>query len=127
MYDVKRFASEYQKTMPRATGDSARQIGFRRHAATTNTAVETTTNTVASTRLIAPRGISRLAVRGFSASKRASTSRLNPMADERAATIATRIQPTTGQVIGVCLDASSAPASANGSANTEWLKRTNDR
>ena len=73
----------------------------------------------ASDALIAPRGISRFAVRGFSASSRASTSRLNPMAAERAATMATRIHPTTGHVIGVCRDASSAPASANGSANTE--------
>ena len=35
--------------------------------------------------------------------------------------------PTTGQVIGTTRDARSAPASANGRANTEWLKRTNDR
>ena len=43
-------------------------------------------------RVIAPRGSSRIAVRGFSASWRASTSRLNPIAALRAATIATTIQ-----------------------------------
>jgi hypothetical protein len=39
-----------------------------------------------------PRGSSRPAVRGLSASIRASASRLNPIAALRAATIATRIQ-----------------------------------
>jgi hypothetical protein len=67
-----------------------------------------------------------VAVRGLSASIRASTSRLNPIAALRAATMATRIQATTVQVRGTCRLASSAPANANGSANTEWLKRTND-
>ncbi len=76
---------------------------------------------------MAPRGISRFAVRGFSASKRASTSRLNPIAALRAATMATRIHAIVGQVSGAWRAASSAPASANGSANTEWLKRTNDK
>ena len=51
---------------------------------------------------------------------------MKPMAALRAATIATRIQPTVAQVGAAWRDASSAPASANGSANTEWLKRTND-
>ena len=49
------------------------------------------------------------------------------MAALRAATIATRIQRTAVQVTCTRSAASSAPASANGSANTEWLKRTNDR
>ena len=42
-------------------------------------------------------------------------------ADQRitAGTMATRIQPTAVHVIGVCRTASSAPASANGSAKTE--------
>ena len=58
---------------------------------------------------------------------RASTSRLKPIAALRAATIATRIHPTVApRRPATCRAASSAPASANGSANTEWLKRTND-
>ena len=73
-----------------------------------------------------PRGISRIAVRGFSASIRASTIRLNPIAALRAATIATRIQPTVGHATATCREASNAPASANGSANTEWLNLTNE-
>ena len=93
-------ASEYQKTIASATGERAKQIGFRRHAATMKTTDAITTNVLASKRLIAPRGISRLAVRGFSASNLASTSRLKPIAAERAATIATRIHATTGPVIG---------------------------
>jgi hypothetical protein len=66
-----------------------------------------TTNSVASRKVMAPRGSSRAAVRGLSASKRASTRRLNPIAAERAATIATRIQKILA--IG---DTLSAPASA---------------
>src|SRR5882762_7158959 len=73
-----------------------------------------------------PRGSSRIAVRGFSASMRASARRLNPIAALRAATIATRIQPAVVHVTAVCCAASSAPARANGSAKTEWLKRTKD-
>ena len=121
---VKRLASEYQNTMASATGDRAKHSGFRRQAAKTNTIDATLTNIAASRIVIAARGSSRLAVRGFSASSRASTSRLNPIAALRAATIATRIQPSDDRVIVTCRAASSAPASANGSANTEWLKRT---
>ena len=47
----------------------------------------TTTNSAASRRVIAPRGSSRIAVRGLSASNRASTSRLNPIAALRAPTM----------------------------------------
>jgi hypothetical protein len=38
----------------------------------------------------------------------------------------TVIQPIRVHVSGTVRPASSAPTSANGSANTEWLKRTND-
>ena len=86
-----------------------------------------TTNATASPCDMTPRGSSRLAVRGLSASNRASTRRLNPIAALRAATIATRIQPIVTPFTGTRCAASSAPASANGSANTEWLKRTNER
>ena len=67
-----------------------------------------------------------MTVRGLSASRRASTRRLNAIAALRAATMATRIHATTVQVSGACRPASNAPASANGSANTEWLKRTKE-
>ena len=74
-----------------------------------------------------PRGSSRIAVRGLSASKRASTARLKPIAALRALTMQTTIQPTCVHENGCVRHASSAPVSANGSANTEWLKRTNER
>ena len=77
-------------------------------------------------REIAPRGISRPAVRGFRASHHASTTRLNPIAALRALTMATTIHTTCRQPTGVMREASSAPVSANGSANTEWLNRTNE-
>src|ERR1051325_3894690 len=115
--------------MASATGDSARQSGFNRQAATTNTSDANVTNATASPGVIAPRGSSRLAVRGLSASIRASTRRLNPIAALRADTMATRIQrrgaPTNADSVR-SRTASSAPASANGSAKTEWLKRTNE-
>ena len=66
---MKRLASEYQNTIASATGDSAKQSGPelpRREDE--DHADETTTNTAASRAVIAPRGISRIAVRGFSAS-----------------------------------------------------------
>ena len=66
-----------------------------------NAADATTMKTVASRVLIAPRGSSRFAVRGLSASIRASARRLNPIAALRAATMATRIQPTAVHVITV--------------------------
>ena len=73
-----------------------------------------------------PCGSSRIAVRGLRASNDASTSRLNPMAALRAATMQATIHTTRIQPNGTSLNASSAPVSANGSANTEWLKRTKD-
>ena len=74
-----------------------------------------------------PRGISRMAVRGLPASNRASTNRLKAIAALRAATIATMIHATCCQPTGWCRAASSAPVNANGSAKTEWLKRTRER
>src|SRR5687767_10137289 len=68
-----------------------------------------------------------MAVRGLSASNRASTSRLKPIAALRAATMQTAIQPTCAHENGCSRHASSAPVNANGSAKTEWLKRTNER
>ena len=123
---VNRFAREYQKTIASATGERTKHKGFRDHAATANTKDDTATNAAASLVVIVPRGSSRPAVRGLSASMRASARRLKPIAALRAATIATTIHPTVCQVSGTRRAASSAPAKANGSANTEWPKRTND-
>src|SRR5262245_5160828 len=123
---VYRLASEYQNTIARATGDSAKHTAFSREAANTNTRDETTTKATASGRLIRPLGSSRADVRGFNASRRASAIRLNPIAALRAPTMATKIHATFVQVTGTCRAASTAPASANGSANTLWLIRTNE-
>ena len=92
VYDVYRFASEYQNTIARATGDNNPHVRFNCHDAATNTIDETITKMVASRLLRTPRGISRIAVRGLSASIRASTRRLNPIAALRAETIATITQ-----------------------------------
>ena len=122
-----RLASEYQNTMASATGDRTRQIQLSREAAKMNVNDAITTKIKASRTLIAPRGSSRPAVRGLSASMRASTRRLNPIAALRAETMATRIQAIVVQPTETWRDARSAPASAKGSAKTVWLKRTNDR
>jgi hypothetical protein len=126
VYEVTRLAREYQNTIPRATGDNARQTHPSRLAQATKATDETTTNRMASRRLIAPRGSSRPAVLGFFASKRASTSRLKPIAALRAATMQATIQAIRTGDSGTNLVARSAPASANGSANTEWLNRTKE-
>src|SRR5207249_2178335 len=124
---VYRLASEYQNTIASATGDKARHNGPRRQAAPMKMTDAKTTNQAASRLLIAPRGNSRFAVLGFKASRRASARRLKPIAALRAATMARRIQPIAVHVTGPRRAASKAPASANGSANTEWLNRTKER
>src|SRR5215213_8510084 len=91
-----------------------------------NTIDHASTQAIACGREMAPRGISRWAVRGFRASHQASTRRLKPIAALRAATIATTIHATACHVTGVTRAARSAPVDANGSAKTEWLKRTNE-
>jgi hypothetical protein len=48
------------------------------------------------------------------------------MAALRALTMHTTIHATCVHENGCVRHARSAPVSANGSANTEWLKRTND-
>src|SRR5438132_4738313 len=110
-----------------ATGASSRQSRLSCAAENTNAADMASTNSTASVMDMRPAGSSRFAVRGFDASNRASTSLLNPIAAERAVTMHATIQPACDMVTGCALDASSAPVSANGSANTEWLKRTNDK
>jgi hypothetical protein len=120
-------ASEYQNTIASATGASAKHSGDKRDAANRNTSETIATKMAASGLESRPRGSSRIAVRGFSASIPASTSRLKPIAALRALTIQTTIQPTCDQEKGCTRHASSAPVSAKGSAKTEWLKRTNER
>src|SRR5687768_7052896 len=88
---------------------------------------EAVTNSTASLVDIAPRGSSRIDVLGFAASNLASTRRLNPIAALRALTMQTTIQSTCDQEKGCSRQASNAPVSANGSAKTEWLNRTNDK
>ena len=108
-----RLASEYQNTIASATGESSRQARPSAYDAPTKTIDAAVMNTMASVRLIAPRGSSRIAVRGFFASYCASTSRLNPIAALRAATIATTIQATRHATSrggsGLACSASSAP------------------
>src|SRR5215471_5023101 len=112
--------------MSSATGESTKHSGPSWNAQATNSTDETITNTMASPRDIRPRGSSRIAVRGLRASKPASTRRLNPIAALRAVTIAATIHATRAIVSGTTRAARIAPTSANGSANTEWLTRTND-
>ena len=61
----------------------------------TNTAIDATTNPPTNPLFSVPAGKARIAVRGFAASNRASTSRLNAIAADRAATMHTTIQPST--------------------------------
>ena len=62
--------------------------------------------------------MARLRVRGLAASRSASAQRLNAMAEERAATIATRIHATV-LAVGSPLAASSTAVRAKGSAKME--------
>ena len=48
------------------------------------------------------------------------------MAAARAETIAATIHPSRASVTAVCCAAKSTPVRAKGSANTEWLNRTNE-
>ena len=80
-----------------------------RPAASTKIPDQATTHTMACDLEIAPRGISRPAVRGFRASHHASTTRLNPIAALRALTMATTIHTTCRKPTGVMREASSAP------------------
>ena len=124
---------EHDRQRDRRQARSTADSGARRR--TTNAADATATNTTASRVLMAPRGSSRFAVRGFSASIAGVDEPVEP--HRRAARRHHRDEnpeqdlpppwPASASV-GPCARcaASSAPASANGSANTEWLKRTND-
>src|SRR5439155_7333784 len=84
----------------------------------TNTTDETNTKPATKPGDKIPAGRARIAVRGFAASILASTSRLKAIAADRAATMHTTIHPSTLSG-GQAPAASTAPVSANGSANTE--------
>src|SRR5687767_8917248 len=96
-------------------------------AETTKATDDTMTKSAASVVETMPRGISRIEVRGLSASNRASTSRLKPIAALRPLTMQAIIHPTCAQEKGCSRHASNAPVKAKGSANTEWLTRTNEK
>src|SRR5438034_243507 len=74
-----------------AIGQSLRQSGLSLHAATTRREAMATAKARVKETVSVPLGIARSRVRGFSASIFASAARLNAMAAERAATMATRI------------------------------------
>ena len=97
--------------------DRRQQPARRDSAGTPRTRTRSTTRSRRAShreRLSAPRGISRIAVRGLSASMRASTSRLKPIAALRADTIATMTHRICRHSNGACCHASNAPVSANG-------------
>ena len=106
---------EYPRTIASATGARAKHSGFRNHAAATNIPAENAQNAAAAGTDTAPEGISRRAVRGFTASTSRSTIRLNAIAEERAPTIATRIQRIV-PAFGKPPAASTAERRAKGSA-----------
>ena len=83
---------------------------------------ELATKIHASWREMIQAGICRPAVRGFSASMRASLMRLRPMAALRAPTMARQIQPIWAPVGGwpLARDARVAPIRAKGKAKTVW-------
>jgi hypothetical protein len=87
-------ASEYQKITTSATGDSTRHSQLSCAADTTNATDIAATNTPASAGDMRPLGISRIDVRGFAASNRASTRRLKPIAALRAVTMHMTIHRT---------------------------------
>ena len=102
----------------RATGGRRNASRFNWDAASTNTAQATTTNVATKAGLNWPAGSALVCVRGLAASIEASASRLNAIAAERAATIATTIHASWRQ-FGTPRAANIAPHNANGSANTE--------
>src|SRR4029453_6373106 len=100
VYAVYLFASEYQNTIASATGLRMKHNGFNCAAPYTNTDEAMTTKMPASVRVIAPRGSSRIDVRGFNASCRASASLLKPIAALSAVTMQAMIHATCDQENG---------------------------
>jgi hypothetical protein len=88
---------------------------FSRYAAKNSRADETAVNRITWAGVTSPLGRARMLVLGFSASKTRSAQRLNPMAAERAPTMATAIQKIVRHA-GSPRAASSAPVNAKGNA-----------
>src|SRR5579864_732792 len=108
--------------MASASGASLKHSGFNSRAAKTKTKAQAAMNPQAKRRDNKPAGKWRDLVRGLRASISASSTRLNAMATERAATMATTIQPMrqarAARAKPASRQASSAPVSAKGSAKT---------
>src|SRR5581483_5881471 len=115
---VHRLVYEYNSRTANATGDSKNASRFNCHAANTKIPQDITTKFLTKLWVNAPAGNARVRVRGFAASMEASAKRLNDIAADRAATMATMIQ-TIWCTVGSPSAASIAPHNANGSAKTE--------
>ncbi len=121
--EVNLFVNEYTNVIVSASGESQKHSIFNCFAANTKTKLETSTNPHPNWVESSRAGICRPLVLGFLASIGASTSRLNAIAADRAATIATTIhiisRGHSGTVNPLCRIASNAPVNAKGNANTE--------
>src|SRR5258708_34018309 len=84
VYAVNRLASEYQNTIPSASGDSRKHTRPSAYAAPTNATEAPDTNTIASRRGKGPRGNSPLARRGGPAAYSAAPSAVASPARARA-------------------------------------------
>src|ERR1700691_5848048 len=89
---VKRLVYEYSRSTAKATGESHSVSRLSLAAAIIKIAQVTTTKVATNAGDKCPAGSARERVRGLAASMAASARRLNAMAAERAATIATTIQ-----------------------------------
>ena len=115
-HQVNRLDRLYAMIQPSASGLSRKQRGLISQAVARKRNEASTTETQACRTVIAPRGSSRVAVRGFRASNSRSTIRLNPIATQRADEKATTTSATNRQVTGCVNEAASTPSRANGSA-----------
>ena len=105
-------------------GESTRQSRPKLAAAATKAAALIAVKSAAENTVTLPVGSSRPAVRGFLASSRRSTMRLNPMAAVRAPAMATKIATTCASVMPCPRAASAVAANAKGKANKVWLNFT---
>lgn len=105
-----------------ATGESIRQRGLSIQAARRRRTKAPVTIIQASPEETLPEGRCLAAVRGFSASMRASIIRFSPIAPVRAPTIAMQTHKSWPNVGAVPFanDASTTPIKAKGKANTVW-------
>jgi len=89
-----------------------------------NISENTPTRTTADFIEILPAGIARSEVRGFNPSNFASTIRLNPIAADRALTMANSIHKISIHPMTWFREARTTADSANGKAKTVWLNLT---